>query len=89
MFLQKDRISHNIGIIKFLFSCVYPNNFNVIILLRLYQFLERRNLPTFIAFRILYHIHGLEFAKNCKIGFGVSFPHSKGVLFTQGTIIEG
>ena len=88
MFLQKDRERHKIGILKFIISCIYPNNFNVIINIRLYLFLEKCKLPTFIAFRTLYHIHGLEFAKNCKIGSGVSFPHPKGVLFTQGTEVE-
>jgi serine acetyltransferase len=88
MFLQDDRERHKIGIVKFIISCIYPNNFNVIINIRFYLFLEKTKLPTFIAYRILYHVHGMEFAKNCKIGTGVHFPHPKGVLFTQGTEIE-
>ena len=88
MLLTKDRKKHQIGIIKFLFSCIYPNNFNVVILIRIYHFLERHNLPTFLIHRLLYHIHGLEFAKNCQIGEGISFPHPRGILFTEGTRIE-
>ena len=85
MFLAKDRERHNVSVLKYLFSCFFPNHFNVIIYIRLYLFLERNGLPTFFPYRILYHLHGLEIAKGCKIGIGISFPHPKGVLFTRGT----
>ena len=85
--LIEDANINGVGCLKFLVSFIVPNYFNAIIWIRVFQTLERYHLPTFIPFRILLHVHGLEFANNVTIGAGLRLPHPRGVLFTTGTVI--
>ena len=78
-----DRAFNKVTKIGFVKSLFVPNAFNVVIWVRFYQCLERHHLPTFFAYRYLYHIHGLEIAKRVKIGGGLRIPHPHGVLFTE------
>ena len=85
--LKYDAKFNRIGILGFIKSIFFPTPFNAVIWVRFYQWFERIHLPTFIAYRYLLHIHGLEFAKNVSIDKGLRLPHSRGVLFTKGTRI--
>jgi len=79
-----DRTFNKVSKVSFAKSLFVPNSFNAVIWVRVYQWLERYHLPTFFAYRYLYHIHGLEMAKRVKIGGGLRVPHPRGVLFTKG-----
>jgi serine acetyltransferase len=79
-----DRKFNNIKWMGFVKAWIVPDSFNAVIWVRIYQWLERMHLPTFIAYRYLYHVHGLEMAKRVKIGEGLRLPHPRGVLFTKG-----
>ncbi len=79
-----DRTFNKVSKLSFVNSLFVPNSFNAVIWLRVYQWLERHHLPTFLAYRYLYHIHGLEMAKRVKIGESLRVPHPRGVLFTKG-----
>lgn len=82
--LKKDIKANRVGKKKFLVSLIVPNFFNAILWLRFYLFLERHKLPTFFAYRYLYHIHALEFAECVKLGGGLGLPHPRGLLFCRG-----
>jgi len=79
-----DREFNRVTWIGFVKSCIVPDPINAVIWVRIYQWLERMHLPTFIAHRYLYHVHGLEMAKGVIIGDGLRLPHPRGVLFTKG-----
>ena len=78
-----DRTFNKLNKVSFVKSLFAPDSFNVVIWVRIYQWLERHHLPTFFAYRYLYHIHGLEMARRVKIGEGLRIPHPHGVLFTK------
>jgi|GEM_PF-1514867 len=79
-----DRKFGKVSFLGFAKALILPNAFNAVIWVRIYLFLERCHLPTFIAHRYLLHVHGLEMAKNVKIGAGLRLPHPRGVLLTKG-----
>lgn len=79
-----DRKFNKVSRIGFLKALIVPSSFNAVIWVRIYQWLERLHLPTFLVHRYLYHIHGVEMAKKVKIGEGLRLPHPRGVLFTKG-----
>jgi serine acetyltransferase len=85
--LKNDAKFNHIGLSGLIKSLLFPTPFNAVVWVRFYLWLEKIHFPTFIAYRYLLHIHGLEFAKNVKIGEGLRIPHSRGVLFTKGTRI--
>jgi serine O-acetyltransferase len=68
-------------------SLIVPDCFNALLGLRLFIWLEKHRLPVFLPYRWLLHMHGLEMAKRCRIGPGLSLPHPRGVLFTEETVI--
>lgn len=82
--IRVDRAFNKVTRISFVKALIVPNSFNAVIWIRIYQWLERMHLPTFIAYRYLYHVHGLEMAKRVKIGEGLRLSHPRGVLFTKG-----
>lgn len=79
-----DREFNKVTRIGFLKALIIPTSFNAVIWIRVYQWLNSLHLPTFLAHRYLYHIHGLEMAKKMKIGEGLRLPHPRGILFTKG-----
>ncbi len=85
--IKADMSSNGIGFLGTARSLLTQDAFGAVIMVRLYLLLEKRGLPTFLPYRVLRHIHGLEFARNCRIGPGLCLPHPLGVLFTAGTII--
>ncbi|MCP4577339.1 MAG: hypothetical protein GY846_13770 [Deltaproteobacteria bacterium] len=82
-----DRKFGKISRVGFAKALILPNAFNAVIWVRIYLWLERWRLPTFIAHRYLLLVHGLEMARNVNIGAGLRLPHPRGVLFTRGTQI--
>lgn len=86
-YLTKDLERSKLSFLKVFKGFILPNSASALFWIRLYQWCEKNNLPTFLPYRILLHFHGLEFAKDCRIGAGLVLPHPFGVLFTEGTII--
>lgn len=68
------------GLLK---ALILPVPFNAVIWIRIFLWLEKHHLPTFLPFRWLYHAHGLEFARRIRIGGGLRIPHPHGILFTE------
>lgn len=81
--LERSKL-HYLQVIK---GFIFPNSASALFWIRFYQWCEKNGLPTFLPYRILLHFHGLEFAKNCRIGAGLILPHPFGVLFTEGTVV--
>ena len=78
-----DAEANGLGFLNFIKSCLLPDSFNAVNWIRIYQAFERWRLPTFLPYRDLYHLHGLEFARNVRIGPGLKIPHPKGLLICQ------
>lgn len=64
-----------------------PNRFGAITWIRLFQRFENVPPVRMLAYRVLFHLHGLEMDKNVQIGPGLYLPHPRGVLFAGGTRI--
>jgi len=81
--IRSDAKANGLGLGGFLKSCLVPDSFNAVVWIRIYQAFERWGVPTFIPYRYLYHIHGLEYARNVRVGAGLRIPHPRGLLFTK------
>ncbi|RLB45184.1 MAG: serine acetyltransferase [Deltaproteobacteria bacterium] len=72
---------------RLLRALIVPDRFAALVLIRVYQLLERRGLTTSVPYRVLLHVHGLEIDGDVEIGGGLYLPHPRGVLFASGTCI--
>lgn len=87
MIARADLERNHAGALGLIKSFVIPDSLNAILWIRMYLAFEAKRVPTFLCHRILLHLHGLEFARGCRIGPGLYLPHPHGVLFTEGTRI--
>ncbi len=85
--LKFDIDRANISWLRLFIGILIFDKYGALFYLRFYQFLEQSRLPTFLSYRILLHIYGLEMARGCKIGPGLYLPHPKGILFAEGTVV--
>ncbi len=74
-------------VLRFIRSLIIPDRFNALIWLRIFLWCEAHKLPTFLAYRILFHLHGMEMHKGVSIGPGLFLPHPSGVLIAKKTVI--
>ena len=81
--LRQDARANDLGLAGILKSLVVPTPFNAVLWLRMLHWLERHRLPTFVAFRYLYHVHRLYVGRAAEIGPGLRLPHPPGVLIAS------
>jgi len=84
---QMDCKANNICFWGLLKALILPVHFNAVLWIRVFCWLERRHLPTFLAWGWLFYAHGLEFARHVRIGGGLRMPHPHGVLFTENMAV--
>jgi serine O-acetyltransferase len=80
-----QRSGHSLG--RCCLGLILPNAASAVFWIRLYLWCEARRLPTFLAYRMLLHFHGLEWARGCHVGAGLVLPHPHGVLIAIGSRI--
>lgn len=82
-----DRNGRELSVGSFVRALLVPDRFGALTWIRLYQLCDRRRLPTYLPYRMLLHVHGLEIDRDVAIGPGLYMPHPRGVLFAEGTRI--
>lgn len=79
----------NKNIIKTIYRCLFINDFNIILWIRLGQYFKRKKfkfIPILIRNKIMKKF-SMHIGLNSQIGYGLKIPHPMGVVIGEGVVV--